>query len=89
MKKSEDSDAFPKWNTNIKLQSQSKYAHGNKPIIYFNNPCKAIEIYICAKKNCPFTNYPAAKHPKHSKFAITDMLEKPADFFLVQHGRRL
>ena len=29
----------------------------------------------------PFTSYPAAKHPKLNKFAITDMLEKPVDFF--------
>ena len=28
-----------------------------------------------------FTSYPAAKHPKHSKSAITDMREKPADLF--------
>ena len=32
--------------------------------------------------------YPAAKHPKHNKFAITDMREKPVDFFIVQHGRQ-
>ena len=25
--------------------------------------------------------YPAAKHPKHSKFAITDIREKPVNFF--------
>ena len=34
-------------------------------------------------KRHPFTSYPAAKHPKHSKSAITDMQEKPADFFFL------
>ena len=29
-----------------------------------------------------FTSYPAEKHPKSSKFAITYMLQKPVDFFL-------
>ena len=29
----------------------------------------------------PFTGYPAAKHPKYSKFAITDIQEKPVNFF--------
>ena len=27
------------------------------------------------------TSYPTTKHPKHSKFTITDMREKPADLF--------
>ena len=29
------------------------------------------------------------KHPKRSKFAITDMQQKPVDFVVVGHGRRL
>ena len=29
----------------------------------------------------PFTGYPAVKHPKHSKFAIRDMREKPVNLF--------
>ena len=29
----------------------------------------------------PFTSYIAAKHPKRSKFAITDTREKLVDFF--------
>ena len=44
---------------------------------------------IYARKKHPFTSYSAAKQPKHSKFAITNMREKPAIFFLVQHGRQL
>ena len=32
-------------------------------------------------KRHPFTSYSTAKHSKHSKFAITDMREKPADLF--------
>ena len=38
-------------------------------------------------KKHPFTGYPAAKLPKYSKFAITDMREKPVDCLIVQHGR--
>ena len=34
-------------------------------------------------KSNPFTNYLAAKHPKRRNFAITDMREKPVDFFLL------
>ena len=52
---------FPKRNTNIKLLSQSDYAHDNKSIICFKDLCKAIEIYIYARKKYPFTSYPAAK----------------------------
>ena len=29
----------------------------------------------------PFASYPAVKHPKHRKFAVTDMREKPVNFF--------
>ena len=29
----------------------------------------------------PFIGYPAVKHPKHSRYAITNMREKPVDFF--------
>ena len=62
------------------------YARDNESIIYFNDLCKPIEIYIYARKKHPFTSYPAAKHPKHSKFAITDMREKPVDFLLSNTG---
>ena len=41
------------------------------------------------KKNHSFTSHPAEKHRKQSKFAITDMGEKPVDFFVVRHERRL
>ena len=40
-------------------------------------------IYIYGKKKHPFAGYPAVKHPKHSKFAITDIGEKPVNFFLL------
>ena len=29
------------------------------------------------------------KNPKRSKFVITDMRQKPADYFVVRHERRL
>ena len=35
------------------------------------------------QKKRPFSSYPAEKHPKHSKFAITDIREKPVNFFLL------
>ena len=38
-------------------------------------------LYIYARKKHLFTGYPAAKHPKLSKFAITDIREKPVNFF--------
>ena len=34
-----------------------------------------------AEKKRPFSGYPSIKHPKHSKFAITDIWEKPVNFF--------
>ena len=33
------------------------------------------------KRKHSFTSYPAEKHPKCSKFAITDMRQKPLHFF--------
>ena len=57
------------------------YARGNESIIHFTDLCKPIETYIYARKKHTFTGYPAAKHPKHSKFTITDIREKPVDFF--------
>ena len=69
---------FLKWNTNIKLLSQSRC---NKSITFFNDLFKSIEIYIYAKNKSPFTSCFAAKDPEHSKFAVTDMREKPVDFF--------
>ena len=52
-------------------------------IIYFNDLRKPIEIYIYSRKKHPFTSYPVAKHLKRSKFVITDMREKPVNFFVV------
>ena len=59
------------------------YARGNESIIYFNNLCKPIEIYNYVRKKRPFTSCLAAKHPKHCKFAIIYMQQKPADYFLL------
>ena len=79
---------FLKWNTNINSCRSLDYARGNESIIYFTDLYKPIETYIYARKKRPFASYPAAMHPKHSKFAITDIREKPANFFIVRHGRR-
>ena len=35
-------------------------------------------IHISPKKK-PFKSYPAAKHPKHNKLAVTDIQEKPVN----------
>ena len=37
-------------------------------------------------KKHPFTGYPAVKHPKHSKFAITDVGENRWIFLLFNTG---
>ena len=50
-------------------------------IIFLNHLCKLIEINIYARKKHPFTRHPAAKHPKHNKLVVTDIREKPVDFF--------
>ena len=41
------------------------------------------------RKKHSFAGYPAVKHPKHNKFAITDMRKKQWTFFIVQRGHRL
>ena len=46
---------------------------GNGSIIYFTDLCKPIKRHLYGRKRHQFTSYPAAKHPKHNKFAITDM----------------
>ena len=56
------------------------YERGNESIFHFTDLFKPIETYIYAKKKYPFASYPAAKHTKHSKFAITDIREKPVNF---------
>ena len=57
------------------------YACGDEFVIYFTDPCKPIETYISVRKRHPFASYPAAKHPKQSKFAVTNIPEKPVNFF--------
>ena len=65
------------WNSCRSLH----HARDNGPITYFNDLCKPIELYIYARKKHPFTSYPAAKHPKRSKLAITNMRKKPVNLF--------
>ena len=57
------------------------YRRGNESIIIFNDLFKSLEIYIDARKQHPFTSYPAAKHPKQNKLGVTDLREKPANLF--------
>ena len=57
--------------------------HAKTSLFYtFQRSVKANrKLYVYARKKHPSSGYPAAKHPKHSKFAITDMREKPVNFF--------
>ena len=57
------------------------YARGNESIICFTDLCKPIATYFYARNGHTLASYPAAKHPKHSKFTITDIWEKPVNFF--------
>ena len=58
-------------------------ARDNKSVIFFfNDLFNPIEIYIYARKKHLITSYFEAKHPKHRKFAITDMREKSVNFSL-------
>ena len=75
---------FPKWNTNIKTPVTVLIMRSATSLLYFlviqaNQQKYTSRPY--AKKRHPFASYPAAKHTKHSKFATTDMREKPVDFF--------
>ena len=62
---------------------QLKHTKTQKRVYYIlsNDLCKLIEIQIYGRKKHPFTGYPAAKHQKHSKFAIANIREKPLNFF--------
>ena len=53
-----------KWTQALYSCRSLGYAGGNKSIIFFNNLCKLIEIYIYVRTKHPFTSYPAEKHPK-------------------------
>ena len=47
------------------------YAGGNESIIYFTDLCKAIEIYIYARKKHPFASYSKADIPQKTSFINT------------------
>ena len=64
---------FPVLSIDMTIQSQPISVHTLTSQLY---------IFYYARKKLPFTSYLAAKHPKHHKFAITNMREKPADFLL-------
>ena len=56
------------------------YTHDNESIIFFNDLCKPMEIYIHARKKYPFTSYSTAKHPKHNKLAVTNKRKNSGPF---------
>ena len=55
--------------------------HAVASLFYFPAIKKPIKTYIYVRKKRSFTSYPAAKHLKYSKFAITDIREKLVNFF--------
>ena len=57
--KHKDSDAFPQWNTNVLLFSQSWLC--NKSITFFNDLYKAREIHIYARKKHKLSHSNASK----------------------------
>ena len=55
--------------------------HAVTSLLYFQYSMQANRnIHLCQEKH-PFIGYPAAKHPKHNKLAVTDIWEKPVEFF--------
>ena len=84
---SEQTRTIPRFSQSEPLLSNPfrsfDYARGNESIIYFIDLCKPIETYIYARKKHPFASYPAAKHPKHSKFAIYRHTTKNSELFLL------
>ena len=56
--------------------------HAITSLLYlFNEPFTPLGIYLYARKKHPFANNPAAKHPKHNKVVVTDIKDKPVNFF--------
>ena len=49
------------------------YARGNESIIYVTDLCK---------EKAPICKLSRSKAPKRSKLAVTDIRQKPADFFI-------
>ena len=85
-KETRNCDAFSQsWTQTLNSCRSLSCARDNESIIYV----PMIETYINDRKKPQFSSYPAANHTKHSKFAITDIWEKPVDFFIARHGRRL
>ena len=77
---------FPKWDMHIKIQSQSWICYGsvNQSIVYVTIIyANQKEKYIYGSKKHPYTRYPAAKHPKHSKLSFTNTQEKPEILLVV------
>ena len=74
---------FASWNTQaFNFYRSLDCARKKTSLFYtFQRSIKLIEIYVYARKKHPSSGYPAAKHPKHSKFAITDIREKPVNLF--------
>ena len=62
--------------------SEVKHRHGNSAAsLKLPRVIKSIIYIKMHKEKHSFTSHPAAKNPKHNKLAVTDIREKPVDFF--------
>ena len=76
---------FASWNTwTFNFCNSLKCARGNESMQVNRN----INLMYGRKKH-PLTSYTAEKHSKRSKFAITDMRQKPVDFFCMTQASAL
>ena len=62
--------------------SELEHRHGNS-VVGFECARLNRSIIIMQKEKAPIYKLSRSKAPKHSKFAITDMQEKPVDYFFV------
>ena len=80
MKKPEENDAV----------SEVKHRHGNSVARLQCVRVNKLIIYITMhKQKAPIYMLSHSKAPKHSKFRLTNIQEKPVDFFMVPHRGRI
>ena len=83
---------FPKWNTSIKLLLHAVLTMLSiTSLLYsicFNDLCRPIEHTSMLAKKHPFACCPAAKNQNAADLRVTDIREKPADFFRAPHERQ-
>ena len=65
MKKPDHSDMFSKWNINIETPGTVLTIHAVTSLLFFNDLCKPITVYLYVRKKHPFASCPTAKHLTH------------------------